>query len=73
MSAGVAEENWQQPSMHRPAMGLGKGTVMVQGFWRTTWSGVVAGLVFSILSVLTFYLLGVLPGILFNPAIQSPK
>jgi hypothetical protein len=50
-----------------------KETGTVPGFWRTTWSGVLAGLVFAVLSVLTFYVLGVLPGILFNPEIQSPK
>lgn len=48
---------------------------MVQGFWRTTLAGVVAGVVFTILSVLTFYGLGdgLLSGILSDPAIQSPK
>lgn len=50
-----------------------KGTVTAAGFWQTTWSGVLAGLAFAGLSVLTFYVLGVLPGILFNPEIQSPK
>jgi hypothetical protein len=48
---------------------------MVQGFWRTTWSGVLASLAFASLSVLTFYILAdeVLSGILSDPTIQSPK
>jgi hypothetical protein len=46
---------------------------MVQRFWRTALSGVLGGLVFSQLTGLTFYDLGVRPGILFNPQIQSPK
>jgi len=46
---------------------------MTQRFWRTGLSGVLGGVVFSWLSGLTFYDLGVRPGILFNPAIQSPK
>lgn len=33
----------------------------------------LAGIGFSLLSVLTFYVLGVLPGILYNPEIQSRK
>jgi len=36
-------------------------------------AGVLAGIVFFLLSMLTFYVLGVLSGILFNPAIQNPK
>jgi hypothetical protein len=36
-------------------------------------AGVLAGVVFALLSALTFYVLGILPGILFNPAFQSPK
>jgi len=36
-------------------------------------AGVLAGLAFFALSVLTFYVLGVLPGLLFNPAFQGPK
>jgi hypothetical protein len=48
---------------------------MVQGFWRTTWSGVLASLAFAILSVVTFYAVAdvVLSGILSDPAVQSPK
>jgi hypothetical protein len=44
-----------------------------QGYWRIGLAGVLASSVFFLLSALTFYVLGVLPGILFNPAIQSPK
>jgi hypothetical protein len=40
--------------------------------WRIVISGVLAGVVFSLLSVLTFYAIGVRSGILFNPAHQSP-
>jgi len=46
---------------------------MAQGYWRTGLVGVLAGMVFSLLSILTFYVLGNLTGILNNPAIQSPK
>jgi hypothetical protein len=45
---------------------------MAQPWWRTGASGVLAGLVFSQLSGLTFYEIGVRSGILFNPAYQSP-
>jgi len=46
---------------------------MTQGYWRTGLAGVLAGIVFSLLSILTFYVLGDLTGILNNPAVQSPK
>lgn len=46
---------------------------MAQRPWRTALAGVLAGIVFALLSALTFYVLGILPGILFNPAFQSPK
>jgi hypothetical protein len=46
---------------------------MVQGFWRTGLSGVLAGAAFSLLSGLTFYDIGVRSGILFNPMYQSAK
>lgn len=46
---------------------------MVQRLWRTGLSGVLAGFVFSQLSGLTFYYIGVRSGILFNPAYQSAK
>ena len=46
---------------------------MAHGAWRTGFAGVLAGIVFALLSALTFYALGILPGILFNPAFQSPK
>lgn len=46
---------------------------MAQPLWRTGLSGVLAGLVFSLLSGVTFYDIGVRSGILFNPAYQSAK
>jgi hypothetical protein len=46
---------------------------MAQPWWRTGLSGVVAGLVFSLLSGFTFYDIGVRSGVLFNPTYQSPK
>lgn len=46
---------------------------MTQSLWRTSLSGVFAGVVFSFLSGLTFYDIGVRSGILFNPAYQSAK
>jgi len=36
-------------------------------------AGVLAGAAFCTLSVVTFYILGVLPGLLFNPSLQSTK
>lgn len=49
------------------------GVHMTQSFWRTGLSGLLAGFVFSQLSGLTFYEIGVRSGILFNPAYQSPQ
>ncbi len=49
------------------------GVKMMQSLWRTGLSGLLAGLVFSQLSGLTFYEIGVRSGILFNRAYQSPK
>lgn len=46
---------------------------MTQEYWRIGLAGVLAGIVFALLSILTFYVLGDLTGILNNPAIQSPK
>lgn len=43
------------------------------GYERIALTGLLAGVVFFLLSALTFYFLGVLPGILFNPEVQSPK
>ena len=47
-------------------------TEMKQTWWRTGVSGVIAGVVFSLLSGITFYDIGVRLGILFNPSYQSP-
>src|SRR5262245_27674359 len=49
------------------------GAEMAANYTRVGLAGVLAGLVFSGLSVATFYVLGVLPNILFNPAFQSSK
>lgn len=46
---------------------------MARSIWRTGASGLLAGFVFSMLSGLTFYDIGVRSGILFNPAYQNAK
>ena len=51
----------------------GGETVRSRIYLRVGLAGVLAGLVFFALSVLTFYVLGVLPGLLFNPAFQGTK
>src|SRR5215510_15139972 len=50
-----------------------KGTIMTHGFWRTGLAGLLADIVFFLLSFVTFYVLGELTGILNNAAVQSPK
>ena len=53
--------------------GARKGAALPKRYWQPGLAGLLSGIVFFMLSVLTFYVLGVVPGILFNPEIQSPK
>src|SRR5262245_23503231 len=47
---------------------------MTHGYWRTGLAGVLASVAFFLLSFLTFYVLGdLIIGVLYDPAIQSPK
>jgi hypothetical protein len=55
------------------ARGARKGAALPRRYWQPGLAGLLAGIVFFMLSALTFYVLGVVPGILFNPEIQSPK
>jgi len=54
-------------------IGIRKGVFAPKQYWRVGLAGVLSGVVFFALSFLTFFGLGVLPGILFNPATQSAK